>query len=186
MNRIFPLAVLVVIAASPSVLFAQPPGRGGPGGMRGGGGPPTEMIIQLFTQADSNRDGCVTRAELTAVLQSQSRNNQFGRGGPPPQGGNFGPQNQQALNPPPQDGGPQGPPPQPGQVLPEPIAQALNLNDKQTRQLTALQADVDKRLAGILNDEQEEQLRNALPPQGPDRGGVVPGNRANGRPQRPL
>ena len=50
----------------PGVLFAQPPGRGGPpGGPQGGprGGPPTEMILQLFQQADTNEDGSVTRAE---------------------------------------------------------------------------------------------------------------------------
>ncbi|MCM2374209.1 EF-hand domain-containing protein [Aporhodopirellula aestuarii] len=175
----FGIALSASLLSGTSYLLAQPPGRGGPPGMNQGGGPPTEMIIQLFTQADANGDGCVTKAELTAVLQYQGRANQYGRGGPPPQGGNGGPPNQQ-MNPPPQDGGQHGPPPQPGQILPEPVAESLNLSTKQTRQLAALQADVDKRLAAILTDEQEDQLENSHPPQHPDHG-----EEAGGRPQRP-
>ncbi|TWT78730.1 hypothetical protein CA13_01270 [Planctomycetes bacterium CA13] len=185
MNRAFPFTVIVGIALSSSMLFAQPPGRGGAPGMGPGGGPPLEMIIQLFTQADVNGDGTVTRAELTAVLQNQRRGNQFGRGGPPPQGGVFGQDNQQARNQPRQDGGPQGSPPKPGQVLPEPVAQSLNLSARQERQLTALQADVDKRLALILTDEQEEQLENFQPPHGPDHAANGDGDQKKGRPQRP-
>ncbi|TWU48093.1 EF-hand domain-containing protein [Rubripirellula reticaptiva] len=189
MNRTFQSIVIAFgIALIPNLMFpgvlsAQPPGRGGPPGMNGRGGPPMEMIIQLFEQADANRDGSVTKAELTAVLQGQgSGNNQMGRGGPPPQGGNFGQANQQVGNQPPQGGAPQGPPPKPGQVLPDPVVQSLNLNDRQTRMLAALQSDVDKRLAGILTDEQEEQLQNAQPPHGPDHADAAAGN---GRPQRP-
>ena len=141
-----------------------------------------EMIIQLFTQADANGDGSVTKAELTAALQNQGSGNQRGPGGPPPQRGNGG---ERQANQPPQGGGQHGPPPTPGQVLPEPIAQSLNLNEKQTRMLAALQADVDKRLAAILTDEQQEQLKNARPPQGPDHAEGDVGNRENGRPQRP-
>lgn len=185
MNRAFPFCVIVGIVVCPSLLFAQPPGRGGPPGMREGGGPPIEMIVQLFTQADANQDGSVTKAELTAVLQTQGRGNQFGRGGPPAQRGNFGQENQQPRNQPPQDGGHRGPPPQPGQVLPEPIAQSLNLNVKQTRMLAALQADVDKRLAAILTDEQQELLKNNRPPHGPEHAEGAADNRENGRPQRP-
>ncbi|TWU03416.1 EF-hand domain-containing protein [Neorhodopirellula pilleata] len=185
MNRGFPITVIVGIVLSPSLLLAQPPGRGGPPGMGQGGGPPMEMIMQLFTQADANQDGSVTKAELTAVLQNQSRGNQFGRGGPPPQGGNAGQANQQAQNQPPQDGGHRGPPPTPGQVLPEPIAQSLNLNEKQTRMLAALQADVDKRLAAILTDDQQAQLQNAGPPHGRDHAEGDAGNQRPDRPQRP-
>ena len=170
MNRLFP-AVIIGILLSPTLLFAQPPGRGG--------APPTDMIVQVFTQADANSDGVVTRAELTAVLQNQGRGNQRGRGGPPPQGDNFGQADRQANQRPPQGNrGDHGPPPQPGQVLPENVTESLNLTAKQTRMLKILQADVDKRLAAILTDEQEEQLKNAHPPHGPDEGG-------EGRPQRP-
>ncbi|QDT03993.1 hypothetical protein K227x_23790 [Rubripirellula lacrimiformis] len=66
----------------PGFLFAQPPGRGGPpAGMRGG--PPPEMILQLFQQADANNDGSVTRAELTAAMQNPPRGGRPDRGGPP-------------------------------------------------------------------------------------------------------
>lgn len=187
-----PLIALLCVAISPSLLMAQPPGRGGgPGGMRGGG-PPTDMIIQVFTQADANSDGMVTKAELTAVLENQG-GNQRGAGGPP-QRGNGGqgerPGNRQAPTGERgggggEHGGHHGPPPQPGQVLPEQITESLNLNAKQTRMLAALQADVDKRLAAILTNEQHEQLKNAHPPHGPDHGGGGAGERGQTRPQRP-
>lgn len=183
------------IIVVPALVFAQPPGRGGaPGGMRGG--PPTEMILQLFQRADANKDGSVTKAELTAAMKSQARGRRQGQGGPPPQqgsrrGGNRGP-----AGPPREGNGPdrprpgqaehghQGPPPQPGQVLPEPVAKSLNLDKQQTQQLKALQADVDKRLAAILTDKQKEQLKNARPPHGPSHGEGKRGERSAGRPQR--
>jgi len=139
------------------------------------------MILQVFQLADANRDGSVTRAELTTVMQNLARGERRGRGGPPPQQGN------ETDQPRPGNGeqGHHGPPPQPGQVLPEPIAESLNLNERQTRQLAALQADVDKRLASILTNEQKEQLQNARPPHGPDHVEGEPGERPAGRPQRP-
>ncbi|MEO9593172.1 EF-hand domain-containing protein [Rhodopirellula bahusiensis] len=191
MNRTLQCIVLAGTILLPNLLAAQPPGRGGQGGMNGRGGPPPEMIYQLFTTADSNNDGSVTKSELMAVMQNQSRGNQLGRGGPPPMNGNFGPGNLGPGNPggeqPPQrePGGQHGPPPQPGQVLPEPIAQSLNLNERQSRQLAALQAEVDRRLAAILTDEQEDQLQNARPPQGPNPMEVGGEPRPNQRPQRP-
>ncbi|WP_047815167.1 hypothetical protein [Rhodopirellula islandica] len=164
----------------PNLLVAQPPGRGGP---------PTEMILQLFTTADANQDGSVTKSELLIAMQSQSRGNQFGRGGPPPMNGNPMNGNAGPGNPgqPPQGehGGQHGPPTEPGQVLPEPVAQSLNLTERQSRQLAALQAEVTRRLAAILTDEQETQLRSARPPQGPnpmEAGGEA---RPNQRPERP-
>ncbi|WP_286177861.1 EF-hand domain-containing protein [Stieleria mannarensis] len=192
-------AVFSGIILVPGLLFAQPPGRGGQqGGMRGG--PPTEMIFQLFQQADSNGDGSVTRAELTTAMQTMARGDRRGRGGPPPQGMQPGIGQPQPLlgagGPPPraggegEPGGHPGPPPQPGQVLPEPIAASLNLTDRQSRQLAALQADVDKRLAAILTDEQEAQLQQAGPAHGqalgPGPGEGQLGERRGGRPERPL
>ena len=188
MNRAIPLLVAPLLAAGvivacPSFLFAQPPGRGGPPG----GGPPREMVIQLFTQADANSDGVVTKAELNAVLQGQGRNSQRGQMGPPPQRGNFG-QGNQAMNQGPPPGGMgdhPGPPPSPGQVLSSEVAESLSLTEKQTRRLAALQADVDKRLAAILTDEQEEKLKTAHPPHGPGHGEPAAGDPENARPQRP-
>ncbi|TWU35698.1 hypothetical protein Q31b_51330 [Novipirellula aureliae] len=184
MNRVFQFSIFASIALSTSLLFAQPPGRGGASGM-GRGGPPLEMIIQLFTQADSDHNGSVTKAELMAVLQNQGQGNQLGRGGPPLQNNNFGQANQQAANQPRPEGAPEGPPPTPGQVLPERLTQSLNLSVRQERQLAALQADVDKRLAAILTDEQEEQLQNFQPSHGPDHAEGGDADVENGRPQRP-
>ena len=155
------------IAMLPNLCIAQPPGRGGPPGGGGpGGGPPTEMIMQLFTQADANGNGCVTKSELTAAMQRMGQSQ--GRGGPG--GQQFGQQNQgqgnqQGQGPP--NGPPngqQGPPPRAGEVLPEQIATSLALTVRQKRLLTALQKDVDKRLAAILTDEQEVKLQGQGPP----------------------
>tara|TARA_R110002049_G_scaffold4601_5_gene32414 strand:+ start:590310 stop:590795 length:486 start_codon:yes stop_codon:yes gene_type:complete len=151
-------AIFAGIVLVPSFLLAQPPGRGGPQGNMGAG-PPTEMIYQLFTQADVNNDGSVTRAELTAVMQHLARGGRPQRGGPP-QGIQQGVQ--QGIQPG-EPRGPGGPPPQPGQVLPESVAGSLNLSVRQKRQLEALQDTVDKRLAALLTDEQKTQLRNAPP-----------------------
>lgn len=197
-HRIFQMLAFAGAIVVPGILFAQPPGRGGPpGGQQGGmwGGPPMQMIMQIFNQADANNDGSVTLEELTAAMQNQTRGGRLGRGGPPQGDG----QNQRRGpgGPPHQNmdgeqdrgheghGGPQGPPPQPGQVLPEQVAGALNLNEKQTRQLAALQADVDKRLAAILTDEQQQQMRNARPPHGPGHAEGNLGGRPADRPDRP-
>lgn len=184
------------IIMGPGVLFAQPPGRGGPpGGPHGGmrGGPPPEMILEIFQQADADGDGSATKAELTAAMQKMARGDRQGRRGLPPRQGN--PPGEQ-LGP----GGPPlhergegehvhdhlGPPPQPGQVLPESIAESLNLSERQASQLAALQADVDKRLAAILTDEQKEQLENTRPPHGPPGHlEVEQGGQPASRPQRP-
>ncbi|WP_436716899.1 EF-hand domain-containing protein [Roseiconus lacunae] len=181
-RRTLQCAVFSGAIAVPGLLFAQPPGRGGPqGGMHGG--PPTEMILQLFQQADANGDGSVTKAELTTALQSQtqSRGNRFGRMAPPSQDGPNGqfrrPEGPPPNGPPPIDGetilsqdahqpGRHGPP-QPGQIIPEPMIAALTLDVRQQRQLDGLQAIVDKRLASILTADQMEQLKNHRPPHGP-------------------
>ena len=94
----------------------------------------------------------------------------FGEGGDRPEAG--GRMNERRLNEPggererPEMGRgpdmqrrrPGGPPPRPGQVLPEFVADQLNLTDEQREQLTALQTQVDERLAEILTDPQKEQL----------------------------
>ncbi|MGB7329030.1 MAG: EF-hand domain-containing protein, partial [Rubripirellula sp.] len=107
MRHALPLVSFLVFVAAPCVVTAQPPGRGG--SQQGRGGPPTEMIIQLFTQADVNNDGVVTKAELTAAMSSMPGGNRQGRGGPP----NGGPPREEGN----QQQGPQGqhgPPPRPG------------------------------------------------------------------------
>ncbi len=168
----------------PGLLFAQPPGgRGGPPGS-----PPTEMILQIFQQADANNDGSVTKAELAVAMQYLARMSRPDRGGPPPEQGNPPGEQRGPGGPPPHEAGEgeyghQGPPPRPGQVLPEAIAESLNLNERQTRLLAALQSDVDKRLAAILTDEQEVQLQNARPLIGPGHG---PGHVEGEQDERPA
>ncbi len=182
MYRLLPqLAIFALIACS-NVATAQPPGRGGPPGFGGPGGSPIQMISQIFDQADANRDGCLSKQELYVAMQSQQANNQRGRGGPPPQNDGFGGPAGGEMNRHHPAGEHTGPPPRPGQVLPDFIVESLNLTDRQTRQLTALQDDVTKRLAGILTDEQEQQLQNPPPP-GP--AGRDAEDNERGRPQRP-
>lgn len=199
--------VCASLIVTPAYLFAQPPGRGGaPGGMQGGGGmrggPPMEMILEIFEQADADKNGSVTKAELTAAMQNQSRGGRVQRGGPQ-QGMRGGPQQgmrggqQQGMRggerrglggPPNHEGGENGQqhghhgPPQPGQVIPGEVAASLNLDERQQKKLAALQAEVDKRLAAILSDEQQEQLNQPRPPRGPEHGGGEHGARGGQRP----
>ncbi len=118
-----PLALsLVAISVSlPYIATAQPPG----GGRGPGGGSPLEMIGHVFDMADANRDGQVSKAELTAVLNKLGARNQQGRGGPPPRPDNGQDQGQMQRGP----GG--GPPPRPGQVLPDSVIESLGLNERQ-------------------------------------------------------
>tara|TARA_R110002073_G_scaffold333393_2_gene520883 strand:- start:3927 stop:4478 length:552 start_codon:yes stop_codon:yes gene_type:complete len=182
MYRLLPQFAIFALIACSNVAMAQPPGRGGPPGFGGPGGSPIEMISQIFDQADANRDGCLSKQELYLAMQSQQANNQRGRGGPPPQNDAFGGPAGGEMNRQHPAGEHSGPPPRPGQVLPDFIVESLNLTDRQTRQLTALQSDVNKRLAGILTDEQEQQLQTP-PPRGPGDNEDQPEERR--RPQRP-
>ncbi|QDS90194.1 hypothetical protein EC9_44010 [Rosistilla ulvae] len=179
MNSTLRLIAISGILTFASTVSAQPPGRGGPPG-----GSPVEMIGQLFDRADTNRDGSVTKQELSVAMQAmqsmrggQRRGNpQGGPGGPPPQAGFGG--GEMTQQPPGQEGH-HGPPSRPGQVIPDFVIQSLGLSDRQTKQLTALQSTVDKRLAAILSDEQMAALQQ------PPHGHGAPGEEADGRPQRP-
>lgn len=115
-----------------------------------------ERLQRLFDRADADHDGTVTRKELTAMA---AREPAGGRGG-------FGP------------GGPGGPP-RPGEVLPSFLRDRLEVTPEQSKQLEALQKDVDTRLAQILTAEQKQQLeemRNRGPGGfGPPPGGFGPG-----------
>ena len=115
-----------------------------------------ERLQRLFDRADADHDGTVTRKDLTAMA---AREPAGGRGG-------FGP------------GGPGGPP-RPGEVLPSFLRDRLELTPEQSKQLEALQKDVDTRLAQILTADQKQQLvemRNRGPGGfGPPPGGFGPG-----------
>jgi outer membrane protein assembly factor BamB len=93
----------------------------------------------------------------TAVTDNQRK---------PPRGGGFGgPGGPGGFGPP---GGPGGPP-RPGQILPGFLQGMLNLTDDQKKQLDGLQKDVDGKLAKLLTEEQNKQLKDM--PAGFGRGG---------------
>jgi outer membrane protein assembly factor BamB len=72
-----------------------------------------------------------------------------------------------------------GRPPQPGQILSQPVQETLKLNAEQKQQLDALQKDVDSRLAKLLTDEQNNQLKEMRDMFGRGPGG--PGGFGGGR-----
>jgi hypothetical protein len=136
-----------------------------------------ERLHRLFDRADANKDGTVTKAELTAVASSDAAS--FGgQGGFGPRGGGpggFGPR-----------GGPGNSmmaPPRPGEILPSFLRRALDLSAEQKAQLDELQREVDSRLEKILTYSQKKTLdqmrrRGAGGPGGfgpPGRRGFGPG-----------
>jgi len=150
-------------------------------------------LKRLFDEADTNKDGIVTREELIAIaakLDSEvgddsdglADDRRMGQRGP----GGF------------------GGPPTPGQILPPRMQNMLNLTDQQKQQLTTLQKEVDQRLANILTVDQQQQLKSMArrgpggppgdggPPDGPPPARPSPHDRPRGpkcprnRPRRPI
>jgi hypothetical protein len=106
-----------------------------------------ERLHRLFDRADADKDGSVTKAELTALAAKEQASFRGAPGGfGPPGGGPGGP------------GGPMMAPPRPGEILPLFLQRALNLTPEQKAQLDELQKDVDSRLAKILTDAQKKTL----------------------------
>jgi hypothetical protein len=154
-----------------------------------------ERLHRLFDQADTNKDGVVTKEELMALAARLDQGG--GRGGDGPGGrgpggpggrggdgdgpGGRGPGGRGPGGPGPDDRGPggRGPggPPQPGVVLPPRAVEQLQLTDEQKKQLDALQKDVDAKLAKILTEDQKKQLKE-MRERGP--GGRGPGGRGPG------
>jgi hypothetical protein len=128
-----------------------------------------ERLHRLFDRADSDKNGSVTKAELTALAEREQVDDR----GVPPGGGPGGPP---GFGPPP-GGGPGGPPPRPGEILPRMLQQRLRLTATQKTQIDELQKEVDAKLAKILDDEQKEQLKQMR-----DRGPGGFGPRGGGRP----
>jgi hypothetical protein len=125
-------------------------------------------LLRLFDRADKDKDGVVTKEELSALakqMADEEAADDDRRGGFGPPGGPGGPGGFR---------GPGGPPPQPGQLLPPFLQERLQLTDKQKEQLEELQKQVDRKLDQILTAEQKKQLKEMRPP-GP--GGRGPGGR---------
>ncbi len=168
MKRIVCATAFTIYGLAASAGLAQPPGGGrGPGGPGGPGGSPLEHMAQMFDLADANRDGMLTKAELQLAMQSQF-GNQYGRGGPglqgppPPRGGQY---SRGAGGP---SGDPSGPGlalTRPGEIIPALVVESLGLSDRQKLRLAAVQKDVDRKLASILTEEQQQEIKNHQPPQ---------------------
>ena len=152
-------------------------------------------LVSLFDRADADKDGTVTKDELTALFTREASARFGGPGeGPPgrPGGRSGGPPRD--GNPP--DAGPTGEsrdgfapppgPPRPGEVLPRFLQDELQLTSRQRDQLEKLQSDVDERLAKILTEKQFAQLAE-MRQRGPGRrpaDGPPPGEPRSGRRQR--
>ena len=117
---------------------------------------------RLFDRADADKDGVVTKDELTTLAANEPTN---ARGGP----GGFGPGGPGGFGP----GGPGGfGPPRMGQILPGFMQERLSLTATQKKQVADLQKEVDAKLAKILSAEQNDQLKE-MQERGP--GGGPPG-----------
>jgi EF hand domain-containing protein len=182
----FLITGIVAFALAMSAADAQPGGKKGDKGGKGGGETLDQFVARLmafnkakdgkltkteltdprlhdlFDRADANKDGSVTRAELEALFQ---RENLPGGGfggdkgkGPGDKKGGFGDKKGK-------DGFGKGPfgkggPPQPGTVLAPFVQDALNLSEEQRNKVADLQKDVDAKLDQILTAEQKAQLRD--------------------------
>lgn len=111
---------------------------------------------------------------VTTAVSDKQRKPSAGFGGGGGRGGFGGPGGGA-----PGGGGPGGfRPPQPGQILPAPVQERLNLTDDQKKQLGELQKETDGKLAKLLTEEQQKQLKDSAG--GPGRGGF--GRRGPGGP----
>ncbi|HLX64848.1 MAG TPA: EF-hand domain-containing protein [Planctomycetota bacterium] len=135
-----------------------------------------ERFLRLFDKADTNKDGVVTKEELSAlaIQETASANNGPAGGGPGPGGGGPG------FGPGGGGGGPRGGMnrPQPGQILSGGLQDQLKLSDDQKKQLADMQKDVDAKLDKLLTDDQKTQLktiRERGPGRGPGGGGPPDG-----------
>jgi len=129
-----------------------------------------ERLLRLFDRADADKDGTVTKAELTALEAREAARLPGGPGG---------------FGPPAGPGGPMMGPPRPGEILPSFLRRALDLTAEQKSLLDELQKDVDSRLAKILTDSQKktlDQMRRRGPggPGGPGGFGPPGGRRGPG------
>ena len=171
-----------------------------------------ERLLRLFDQADTNKDGVVTKDELMALAakldaEAPPRGGPGGRDNPPPRGdGANPPPPPRGDRQPPGDrpgpggpGGPDGPPgpggpggrfgpPKPGTVLPAFVVEQLKLTDDQKKQLDDLQKEVDAKLDKILTADQKDMLKNLhvqrAAPAGPGGPGGPGGDGSSGRARR--
>ena len=126
-----------------------------------------ERLLRLFDQADADKDGVVTKEELTALAKKMAAEESRDGGG---RRGGFGPP------------GGSGGRPQPGQILPGFLQDMLQLTPEQRKQVDDLQKEVNDKLEKILTEEQRKQFKD-LRERGP--GGFGPPGGPPGRPGEP-
>jgi EF hand len=110
-----------------------------------------DRLLSMFDRADANKDGIVTKEELTALYAKEQVPEGPGRG--------------RGRGP----GGPGGPPPQSGEILPPFMRDQLNLTSDQRTQLDALQKEVTAQLEKILTQDQLRRMRERRGPPPPPR-----------------
>jgi hypothetical protein len=147
-------------------------------------------LHRLFDQADTNKDGVVTKEELMALaakLDAESAQDPE-RPGPGGRGGRGGPGGEGRS---PGGRGPGGPPRfELGQVLPPRAKEELGLTKSQETEVANLEKEVKERLSKILTTEQKKKLEDFRPPRPGGPGGPGgPGDPGrppeDGRPGRP-
>jgi outer membrane protein assembly factor BamB len=157
-------------------------GFGGPrGGGRGGfGGPPQAGQIlspflqqQLELKDEQKKQVAALQKEVDGKLTKVLTDKQQKLLKEPPRGGGFGQGGRGGRGG--RGFGGFGGFPQPGQILPAFLQQQLELTAEQKKQVEALQKDVDGKLAKILTDRQNKQLKEMRQPFG--RGGFGRGGR---------
>ena len=103
-------------------------------------------LTRLFNQADTDKDGVLTKEELTAFASRPQTKGGFG--GP---GGPGGPGGRGMMG--------MGGPPRIGEILPGFFQDRLGLDEAQKKKVAELQKEVDDKLNKILTTEQAAQLK---------------------------
>ena len=106
-------------------------------------------LTRVFNRADTDKDGVLTKAEMTAFAAQEQTKGGFGGprgfGGPGGQGG----RGMMGM----------GGPPRIGEILPGFFQERLGLDEAQKKKVAELQKEVDEKLNKILSAEQAAQLK---------------------------
>lgn len=202
MRNAISLALLVMLL--PTVAEGQnarQPGRRGPqnqSGATANQGPASQgtsdrrvtAAVRQLLQMDENRDGVLTKEEVTDTrlhdMLNEADRNQDGQVNSSELNNYFSAQlglrsnTESGMRQGPGSGPPMGPGgmARPGTILPDFLAEQLQLSDRQAEELKQLQAEVDKRLQEILTEDQWKQL--AAPPNGGPQSGFGRGRQQDG------
>src|SRR5579863_8136856 len=112
-------------------------------------------LHRLFDLADANKDGVVTKEELTALAAKMDA--EYGQGGDKGFGCPKGPGGKGKKG----FGGGPGGSAKPGEILSGRVQDDLKLTSAQKQKLKNLQKKVDDRLAMVFTDQQKQQLKDS-------------------------